>query len=158
RECFPAGDLEKAAALLPLLKDRDYQLAPLPDEVVEGRPAHRIRASHPGRADVDLYFDKESGLLVKAATKVGDRGIWETSYRDYREVGPTRLDRVRVYGDGAEMSDAELVAFVRKRTPDPAPLVRAPSLVKQLGDESFEARERAARELVALGKVVVPCL
>jgi hypothetical protein len=158
RECFPAGDLEKAAALLPLLKDRAYLLAALPDEIPDGRPSHHIRASHPGRVDVELFFDKGSGLLVKAAAKVADREILETFYSDYREVGPTRLDRVRVYGDGAEMSDGELVAFVRKRTPDPAPLVRAPALVKQLGDESFEAREQAARELVAMGKVVVPCL
>jgi hypothetical protein len=158
RECFPAGDLEKAAALLPLLKDRDYLVAPLPDEVVDGRPAHHIRASHPGRVDVELFFDKGSGLLVKAAARVGDREIWETFYREYREVGPTRLDRVRVYGDGAEMSDSQLVAFVRKRTPDPAPLARGRALIRQLGNESFEVRERARVELVALGKPIIPCL
>jgi HEAT repeat protein len=51
-----------------------------------------------------------------------------------------------------------LLAELRRHTLTPAQRERAEALIARLGDESFEARQRAAAELVALGARVVPLL
>lgn len=56
---------------------------------------------------------------------------------------------------GLPSDDAGLVAFFRNRSPRDED-VRA--LVKKLGDDDFEARERASRELLLLGPVATPFL
>jgi hypothetical protein len=155
------GDLEKAASLLPLLKDREYFLAPLPEESVDGRPAHCIRASHPERVDVTLLFDQESGLLVKARGRVHTEG--ETTagfmvFHDYHEVGPTEEDEQLLLDAGVTSRGTGLLTFLRKQVPDPAQATHRQSLVKRLGNDSFEEREKATREIIRLGRVVVPDL
>src|SRR5262249_851605 len=53
-------------SLLPLLKDKAYTLSPLGELKVNGRPAVGIKAVLKGQADINLYFDKENGLLLKS--------------------------------------------------------------------------------------------
>jgi HEAT repeat protein len=54
--------------------------------------------------------------------------------------------------------DASLLDFFRKRTLDQAGQTRVQTLVRQLGDNSFRAREDACTELIRLGLVAVPFL
>jgi hypothetical protein len=155
------GDLENAASLLPLLKDKSYFLAPLPEESVDGRPAHCIRASHRQRVDVVLFFDQESGLLVKALAKVRTEGEMRAGlmvFHDYHEVGPTREDEELLLGAGVSMSGTSLLTFLRKQVRDPTQATHRQSLINRLGDDSFEEREKATREIIRLGRVVVPDL
>src|SRR5262249_52276322 len=44
-----------------------------------------------------------------------------------------------------------LLAYLAKQKPDPAAVEKARALVKLLADESFEVREKAGKDLVALG-------
>jgi hypothetical protein len=81
------------ATLTPLLKD-GFDLAPLPESKVEGKPAVGIKVSARGRPDASLYFDKDTGLLVKI-TRVGqDAGIkTETVYlfTDFKNFDGVKL-------------------------------------------------------------------
>jgi HEAT repeat protein len=68
-------------------------------------------------------------------------------------------------GDGAvlkaaHLSDSgpELLQFFRRRTPPAPGADRLAELVRQLGDKSEAARQRAAEELVGLGPCAVPAL
>jgi hypothetical protein len=51
-----------------------------------------------------------------------------------------------------------LIAFFRKRVGTEAALARARELAKQLGDDSFERREKASAELAGMGRVALPAL
>jgi hypothetical protein len=62
----------KVARLVTLVKDKDYQLAPTGELKVEGKPALGITVSSKGHKDVNLYFDKETGLLAKLEHRSAD--------------------------------------------------------------------------------------
>jgi hypothetical protein len=47
------------------LKDSAYELSGLGETKVLDKPAVGIRVSRRGHKDINLYFDKDSGLLVK---------------------------------------------------------------------------------------------
>src|SRR5262249_30328423 len=63
---------ERVNTLVPLLEDKSLKLVPLAEAKVDGRPALGVKVTSPGHRDLSLYFDKESGLLVKTAAKVFD--------------------------------------------------------------------------------------
>jgi hypothetical protein len=58
------------STLLPLIKDNGFSTAAIPaDTTVEGQPAAGILVAHKARPDLKLYFDKQSGLLVKISRR-----------------------------------------------------------------------------------------
>jgi hypothetical protein len=80
--------------LIPL-KDKNYTLATLGEIKVDGRPARGVKVSRKGQRDVDLYFDKETGLLVKTEAMVKLDGsdqevLEEIVLSDYKEVQGTQ--------------------------------------------------------------------
>ena len=60
--------------LLPLTQDAALQLALLPEVKVNGEPALGVQVSSKGHADVKLYFDKKTHLLVKIERQAPDGG------------------------------------------------------------------------------------
>jgi hypothetical protein len=154
---------DRVAGLTALLSDKGFTFTPLPDARVEGRPAHAIKVSYKDQPDTTLYFDRESGLLVKygyRAKKTGDAQVTlhETVLGDYREPDLVSADEKSLREAGQEVTDAALLTFVRKQTPDATKLKQARSWVQKLGDDRFAVREQASAELVALGPVAVPFL
>jgi hypothetical protein len=155
--------VDRVTGLTALLSDKDFTFAPLPDVKVEGRPAAGIKVSYKGEADTSLYFDKETGLLIKyayRAKKSGDAkvALHETVLSDYREPDPASADERSLRAAGVEMTGPALLALIRQHTPDPAKVEQARRLVRQLADDRFAAREKASAELVKLGPVAVPFL
>src|SRR5579884_3670618 len=66
---------DRVTSLRALLTDKGFTFAALDDIKVEGRPANGIKVSYKDQPDTRLYFDKETGLLVKyayRAKKTGD--------------------------------------------------------------------------------------
>src|SRR6267142_4530872 len=55
----------EAEMLTPLLKDKAYTLASLPEIKVNGQAALGVKVSAKGHRDLSLYFDKETGLVIK---------------------------------------------------------------------------------------------
>jgi hypothetical protein len=53
------------ATLAPLKDAKRFTLATLGEIKVEDKPALGVKVSRQGPRDVDLYFDKRSGLLVR---------------------------------------------------------------------------------------------
>jgi hypothetical protein len=77
------------------LKDKEFTLAAIGEAKVNDKPALGVKVSRKGRRDVDLYFDKETGLLVKTETRVKDEGsgqeVTEENYPgEYKEVQGTK--------------------------------------------------------------------
>ncbi len=85
---------EWLTTLLPLKKDIALRLAPLPETKVNGEPALGVKVSGAGRADVRLYFDKKSRLLVKAerqASEGGETVLKEETFAAYKDFDGVRL-------------------------------------------------------------------
>jgi hypothetical protein len=111
RESVYAGFV---ASLLPL-KDKSFELAPLGEVKVGGKPALGVKVSHKGHRDVNLFFDKESGLLVKSETVVKDpmegfkEKTQETLYSDYKPLKGMQLPRkVHINRDGKKYIESEV--------------------------------------------------
>ena len=126
-----AEDLDRLA----FLKGRGIQLSALDEIKVDGRPAVGVIVKSGGHRDVKLYFDKESGLLLRQVryieTKVGTNPL-QIDYKDYRAVNGVKLPytwtvtwtngqstyEVREYQANAEIDAAKFAK--------PAPAVVAP--------------------------------
>lgn len=64
------------------LNDPQIQLSAVAETKVDGKPAAGVKVSAKGCGDVSLYFDKETGLLVKA----------ERQAKDFNDGKPYRED------------------------------------------------------------------
>jgi hypothetical protein len=152
---------DRVTGLVALLKDRGFTLTTLPPVEVAGRPARGVKASYKGKPDVSLYFDRETGLLVKYAYrgKVSTGGgevLKETVLSDHRRPVLGAAEEAALKEAHVSVAGPALVEYLRQQAPDPARLEKARTLVRQLGDDSFEVREKATAGLVTLGAVALP--
>jgi hypothetical protein len=101
------------ASLLPL-KDKAFTLAAADEIKVDNRPAVGVKVSRKDHRDVNLYFDKETGLLVKSATRAkdleagGKEFTQEVFLSDYKEIEGAKVPmKVAVKRDGKQFVEAE---------------------------------------------------
>lgn len=88
------GDLQAAGIdadlhLAAHIKASFSDLKVRPDQQIAGRTVNVIRASNPNLPPVELYFDQQSGLLVRMVRYVDSplgRNPTEIDYADYRDV------------------------------------------------------------------------
>ncbi len=101
------------------LKDKAFTLAIVGEATIEKRPAMGVTASSKDHRDVNLYFDKETGLLIKTEKRVVDEMTEqevteETFLSEYKEVqGTKQAMKFVVKRDGklfveGEVSDCQL--------------------------------------------------
>jgi hypothetical protein len=99
---------------LAFLKKGKFELSPLGEIKVDDRPALGVRVSSKGHRDVNLYFDKEKGLLVKTETRTMDvqskeERTEEKILRDYKEFeGNLVPTRILVNHDGKKALELEI--------------------------------------------------
>jgi outer membrane lipoprotein-sorting protein len=124
KEQFNAREVE---SLLPLVKGKEYQLASLGDVKVNDKPAVGIRVSRKGFRDVNLFFDKDKGLLVKVETIVKDQmtggkeQTQEETLSDFKEVnGITHPMKLAINRDGKKYVDGEITEIEFKEKLDDA--------------------------------------
>jgi hypothetical protein len=117
---------EKVVSLLPLIKEKEYNLDTLGEVKVDGKSAVGVRVSRKGHRDVNLFFDKDNGLLVKNERSVKDEAtdkevVQETIYSDYQEVNGTKQAmKVVINRDGKKYVDGTLSDFEVKDAIDDA--------------------------------------
>jgi hypothetical protein len=99
--------------LLPL-KDKEMTLA-LADEIkIDDKPAVGVTASKKGHADVTLWFDKATGLLVKSQTQIWDEfsdkeQMQEVFTSDYQKKnGRLLFNKLEIKRDGKTLMEEEL--------------------------------------------------
>lgn len=104
------------ATLVPL-KDKQFTLTTTGETKVGDRAALGVKVTSKGRRDIDLYFDKETGLLVKTETRVKDEGsgqeVTEESFAsEYKEVeGTKQAMKFTVKRDGKLFVDGEATEY-----------------------------------------------
>lgn len=114
KEAFYA---EQTIRLTPLLRDKNYRLTVLAESKVDGQPTRAVKVSHPGRPDINLSFDKTSGLLVKSERRIQDAArkevLQEEIYRDYKTIqGVKRPTKLIVLRDGKKFLEGTILDFM----------------------------------------------
>jgi hypothetical protein len=111
----------RVVTLAPLVKEKGFELSPLGEIKVEGREAVGVRVSHKDHRDVNLFFDKKTGLLLKNERTIKDQmaggkeKTQETLYDNYKEVGGVqRPMKLAVKRDGEKHVEMELSEFETK--------------------------------------------
>jgi len=100
--------------MLAPLKGKDFTLLPAEDAKVDGKPAATFTVRSKGRRDVKLFFDKESGLLVKSERKVRDTAnskdaLEEVYFSDYKEINGIKIAmKFSVKWDGQPQADVTM--------------------------------------------------
>jgi hypothetical protein len=123
-EAKEQGHAGWVASLVPL-KDKGFTLATIGETKVNDKPAVGVKVSFKGRRDVDLYFDKQTGLLVKSETRVRDEESGqevneETIYGDYKDVqGTKQAMKFTIKRDGKPFMEAEASGYeLSEKLPD----------------------------------------
>ena len=118
-EAMEALHYDRVVSLTPL-KGKEYQLAALGDSMVDKTAVTGIKVSLKGRRDVSLYFDKASGLLVKATIKVKDQNTGfqeveqEMHYSGHQEIQGMKIPRkTTVKREGKTYIEGEITEYKR---------------------------------------------
>jgi hypothetical protein len=104
------------------LKDKAYTLSALPEVMVKDKPAAGVKVEHKDHRDIQLYFDKATGLLVKTAMRVktdqGEDVNQETIYSDYQDAKDEKNNKankvpmkVLIQRDGQPYVESETVDY-----------------------------------------------
>ena len=154
---------ERVTRLLPLLQEKGFTLTALGESKVEDRAVLGVKVSCKDKPDVSLFFDKETGLLTKYAIRQKQPGLekevlTEVVHLKYQEINLAAEEEATLKGAKVATDGPELVKYLRGLIPDAANVARVKGLIKKLGDDSFEVREKATEELVKIGRLAVPLL
>lgn len=112
-----AREMLQTARLVSLLTDKSYQLSVIGEVKVEGKAAVGIHVESKGKKDVNLFFDKESGLLAKlefrSVSPATQKEVTEEriilEYRKKEKSDPPVPKKVIVRHDGETFLEAEVV-------------------------------------------------
>jgi outer membrane lipoprotein-sorting protein len=99
---------------LVVLTGKEYKLSSLGDLKVGDHQTIGVRAEREGYRPINLFFDKESGLLVKTETRGkdiqrgGEEYTSETEYSDFKKVQDVVIaHKLSVKHDGKRFVDSE---------------------------------------------------
>jgi HEAT repeat protein len=148
---------DRVSGLVALLKDKEkkYTLTTLGESKVKGKPAVGVKVASAGHTDIELYFDKETGLLMKSAQRVTEPrkdndALHEWYFSDYKVLDLAAPDEALLKKAQVPADGPALLAWLKKRTPGPELRARVQGLIKQLGARGFRARTQATEELKKL--------
>lgn len=104
--------------MLTPLKEEGFTLTPLGEVQVEDRPALGVQVSREGHRHVNLFFDKELGLLVKRdRLNKGEKGE-EIFFSDYKEIDGLQYPRKLTFKRGGVVEREDDLEFIRQDKPD----------------------------------------
>jgi hypothetical protein len=101
------------ASLVPLMRE-NFTMAMLDPAQVRGRWAVGLRISQQGRRDIELYFDRETWLLVKSSTirrsSLDKDQRWEVISEEFREFDGVKIATKSVtYRDTKKWLESEVI-------------------------------------------------
>lgn len=103
----------------------DYTLSSLGDGKVGDKAVVGVRVEHKGWRDVNLYFDKVSGLLLKVEARVKDPQAGkefnqESILSDYKKEGGVQAPhKILINRDGEKYVESEVTEHQRMEKLDP---------------------------------------
>lgn len=105
---------ENVGRLVPLLKDKSYTLSTLGEVKVNNRAALGVKIASKDHKDVNIYFDKETGLPCKfdSSTVNGElrevnQEVYMSDYKDYD--GLKRPSKSLIHQEGKKVMELEVL-------------------------------------------------
>src|SRR5262249_40246352 len=101
----------RAAEMLGPMQNKEATLAPLGELKIDERPAIGLKVTRKDRPDLDLYFDKESGLPLRCSLLVkdsedGSEVAHEFRFGEYKDFdGLKHFTKVVLHRDGKKLMD-----------------------------------------------------
>jgi hypothetical protein len=110
------GNYARWVTLLTPLKDKAFSLSPLGEVKVGKADAVGVKVSRKNHRDVNLFFDKQTHLLLKSEFRVKDDSgkevTQEVLYSDFKDIdGVKRPQKIVIKRDGNEFLDGEMSDF-----------------------------------------------
>jgi outer membrane lipoprotein-sorting protein len=95
------------------LKDKTFKLSALGESKIGDHAAVGVQVAHKDYKDLNLYFDKETGLPAKLQMQIKEPGGQDVSYEftfgDYKEIdGLKHFTKITFTRDGKKFMEAEL--------------------------------------------------
>jgi hypothetical protein len=109
----------RVGRLVPLVKEKGFELASLGEVKVGDKPAVGVRVSSKGQKDISLFFDKETGLLAKVEHRTvdpmsGNEITEERIITEYTKTdGVPTPKKVTVNHDGNKFMELEILETKR---------------------------------------------
>jgi hypothetical protein len=109
----------KVGRLVPLIKEKEFELSAIGEVKVDGKAAVGVRVAHKGEKDISLYFNKETGLLAKVEHRTvdpmtGNEITEERIITEYTKTdGVPTPKKVVVNHDGNKFMEAEILETKR---------------------------------------------
>jgi len=105
--------MDRLIRLTPLQTDKEFQLELIGEIKVGDKPALGVKVVSKGHKDARLYFDKETGLLVRADYQTVNAQkkevTQEETFSDFKESGGfKRPMKVVALQDGKKLMEAEI--------------------------------------------------
>jgi hypothetical protein len=97
------------------LKDKNYEISSLGEITVNNKKAQGIKVASKGHRDINIYFDKETGLIAKMEGQALDSTTMqevaeERIITEYQDVdGHKVAKKVLINRDGKKFMEAEVV-------------------------------------------------
>ena len=153
--------VDYVSTLIPLLKDKAYTLSSAGEAHVKNRPAVAIIVASKGHPGVTLYFDKDSGLLIKTRQRRGDPStnkeiVHEEIFSDYQEVNPLQKQEEILRAVHVGTDDAALLKYLAKQTLSEEVRNKIQDFIRELGNPSFQVRQKGKEDLIAQGITALP--
>jgi hypothetical protein len=153
--------ITRVTELRPLLKDKAFTLTALGKSTVEGVEALGVKVSSPGHSDVKLYFDRKTGYPKQIESRKKQKGqdkevVSTVIFDDFREIDPVGKEEGVLKSARIGTDDKALLEFLRGRVRSEEARDKVKGLITQLGDDSFDVREKASAELIRLGEIALP--
>jgi hypothetical protein len=112
-----AQEMMKVARLVALLKDKEYQLSVIGESKVEDKPVLGVHIEARGKKDINLFFNKETGLLAKiefrSVSPTTQKEVTEErivlEYQQKDKNSPPMPKKIVVKHDGEQFMEAEVV-------------------------------------------------
>lgn len=99
--------------LIPLLDSETYKLSLLGETQINGKAALGVKVESKGHKDIQLYFDKTSGLLVKIARRILNTSTMtehlSEAYRSFKDVDGGKRPVFEVHMDGQKLAEGEVL-------------------------------------------------
>ncbi len=99
------------------LKEKGYELSPLGEVKINGKPAVGVKVASKGHRDVSLFFDKNSGLLAKMERRgvdpqTGQEFKEERFPSDYKAVNGIQIpQKLVMHRDGKKFMELEFQEY-----------------------------------------------
>jgi hypothetical protein len=147
---------DKVAGLVTLLRDKGYTLTLLGPSKVKDTAVVSVKVQYAAMPDISLFFDKNSGFLIKTAYRHMDvhtnqEFLQEVYYSRFEPFDPA-AEAVKTLTAAKRSSDGpDLIKSLRQRVPDKEDRERMEVLIAELGRTSYSARQKASAALQKYG-------